>query len=47
MFNLMMMTLGYITFGFIVGCALEGVRISIQEYIEKKDSSHEYECEEK
>ena len=41
----MMMTLGYITFGFIVGCVINGTVITIKEYRENKGNS--YECEEK
>lgn len=45
-FNLFILILGYVTFGFIVGCVLEGLRMSIQEYIEKKKGSS-HECDEK
>ncbi len=36
MFNFIMLTLGYVTFGLIVGCAIDGAVIVIKEYCDNR-----------
>ena len=43
MFTDLIMCLGYLTFGFISYCIIDGTIISVKEYFKKKRESHETE----